>query len=81
MPNPNNRISTVFLLCFYCISIVFLLFFYSKNPGQIAGLKSTSSNVEVSLSIGEYRFSLFGYTSPHALVTISGMGIFDQTLC
>ena len=70
---------------FLSISILFLISinFYqflsvSNNYGQIAG-KSTSSSTEVFLSIGEYRFTLFGYTSPQALVTFLGMGIFDQT--
>lgn len=63
---------------FYLIFSLFLLLKASSSTGQVAG-KSTSSSVEVSLSIGEYRFNLFGYSSPGALVTFSGMGIYDQT--
>ena len=33
----------------------------------------------VTATIGEYTFILFGYTSPHALVTLDGVGTFDQT--
>lgn len=57
-------------------------FLYLKSPsessGTVAGI-SQVANVENSASIGEFRFSLFGYTSPKALVTFEGMGIFDQT--
>jgi hypothetical protein len=57
-------------------------FLYLKSPsessGTVAGI-SQAANVENSASIGEFRFSLFGYTSPKALVTFEGMGIFDQT--
>lgn len=38
-----------------------------------------SSTTDISASIGDYQFGLFGYTSPHALVTLEGNGIFDQT--
>ena len=59
-------------------------FLYLKNPSQlsrtVAGISRAASNIENSVSIGEFRFSLFGYTSPKALVTIEGMGIFDQTV-
>ena len=60
-----------------------LSFLYLKDPsesqGAVAGIKSQSANIENSISIGEFRFSLFGYTSPLALVTFEGLGIFDQT--
>jgi hypothetical protein len=45
---------------------------------QLAGLQ-TSNIVDISAMIGEHRFTLFGYSSPYALVTFSGVGIFDQT--
>ena len=58
-------------------------FLYLKNPpqppGTVAGIKSQAANVENSVSIGEFRFSLYGYTSPKAQVTFEGLGIFDQT--
>ncbi len=57
-------------------------FLYLKTPrqssGTVAGINQTA-DVENSVSIGEFRFSLFGYTSPLAQVTFEGMGIFDQT--
>src|SRR3989338_3479133 len=58
-------------------------FLYLKNPpespGTVAGISQTASNIKNSVSIGEFRFSLYGYTSPLALVTFEGLGIFDQT--
>jgi len=57
-------------------------YLYLKTPrqsqGTVAGI-SQAVNIENSVSIGEFRFSLFGYTSPLAQVTFEGMGIFDQT--
>ncbi|VVA44585.1 conserved hypothetical protein [Candidatus Roizmanbacteria bacterium] len=73
-----------FLLSLFLVLVPLQLgFLYLKNPmepsGAVAGIKSQSANIENSVSIGEFRFSLFGYTSPYALVTFEGMGIFDQT--
>jgi len=50
-----------------------------KNKYNIAGVKTTVYETSVSAFIGEYRFTLYGYTSPKALVTFQGLGIFDQT--
>ena len=49
------------------------------NNFNIAGAKTASYDTTISAFIGEYRFDLFGYTSPKALVTFQGLGIFDQT--
>jgi len=48
---------------------------------QILGMSKSYSTgaVTVSASIGNFRFTLDGYSSPGALVTIQGMGIYDQT--
>lgn len=35
--------------------------------------------VLVSATVGRYRFSLWGYTSPSAIVTLDGIGISDRT--
>lgn len=73
MPN-HHRFSIIFLSY-----MVFLLHFYFFPSNTIAAPKSYFQPVEVSLSIGEFRFTLFGYTSPGAKVTISGLGIYDET--
>ncbi|NMB84382.1 hypothetical protein GYA28_03790 [Candidatus Roizmanbacteria bacterium] len=71
---------------------IYLLFFafsffllknslYGQPPvvSSVLGTKSVSSEVDLSASVGENRFSLFGYTSPYGLVTFEGVGVFDQT--
>lgn len=59
-------------------------FLYLKDPlgllGAIAGIQNQqSADVDVFAFIGDHHFSLYGYTSPKALVTFEGMGVFDQT--
>lgn len=58
----------------YLLIIIFLLF-----PSPILAFQTRTAETTVSASVGEYRFTLFGYGSPYALVTIEGMGIHDQT--
>jgi len=71
-----------FFLFFYLITFIFFFDLYKRQEkqklGQLAGIQ-TANEVEVSAMIGEHRFTLFGYTSPYALITFSGVGIFDQT--
>lgn len=55
------------------------LYLKSEEKTYIAGLTTNNSSIINSAFIGEFRFTLFGYTSPKALVTFSGQGIFDQT--
>lgn len=71
------RISIVFL-CISTVSLLYLLYFFF-NSAQVSGISTKSASVNMDISIGQYRFSLWGFSSPHALVTFSGMGIFDQT--
>ncbi len=70
----------IFTIAF--LSLVFPIFFFlnrQSEPGDIAGIKSQSASVSVTVAVGEHRFTLFGYSSPRALVTLDGMGIHDQT--
>jgi len=73
-------ITSFLLLLFWLMN---LFFFYSliikEENNKIAGIQKKQENIEVSAFIGEHRFTLFGYTSPEALVTFQGLGIFDQT--
>lgn len=73
---------------FLTLNFVFLFLLFSLlfdqqkmwEKGQVMGVTQSSSGiVGVSASIGAFRFTLDGYTSPGALVTISGMGVYDQT--
>jgi len=73
----NYFLNLLFLLIL--ITTIGLINHASKNKYNIAGAKTTSYETTISAFIGEYRFTLFGYTSPKALVTFQGVGIFDQT--
>ena len=73
----NYFLNLLFLLIL--ITAMSLINHASKNKYNIAGAKTTSYESTISAFIGEYRFTLFGYTSPKALVTFQGLGIFDQT--
>lgn len=56
--------------------LLLTIFFIAPTP-----LWAVTKNAQVSnaVSVGEYRFSLYGYTSPRALVTFEGVGIKDET--
>jgi len=73
-----------YLITFFTLLVIIplqLVSLYSKNfqPGSVAGITSQEQGVENSVSIGEYQFNLFGYTSPQAEVTFNGQGIYDET--
>jgi hypothetical protein len=59
------------------------IFLFSRSTpinSTILGSKTKQSKeIMVSASIGDRRFTLFGYSSPYAFVTLEGTGIFDQT--
>lgn len=57
-------------------------FLYSSNDekGIVAGIGMIQNEVLNSASIGEFHFTLFGYTSPSAEVRLNGQGIADQTI-
>ena len=69
-------ISIYLYISLFISNYLYLSQFISNN---IAGAKTTSYETTVSAFIGDYRFTLYGYTSPKALVTFQGLGIFDQT--
>jgi len=74
---------------FIALNFVFMIVLFSLlfnqqkawEKKQILGMSKSYSTgaVTVSASIGNFRFTLDGYSSPGALVTIQGMGIYDQT--
>lgn len=72
-----------FLLVIIPIKIIYMYFFspFEKKQGDVAGIENIyqTNNIINSLYVGEFRFTLFGYTSPFAEVTFSGQGIFDKT--
>ena len=72
---------SLFILISIPIQLAYLYYKNGINPkGVVAGIQNQQSgNVNVFAFIGDHYFSLYGYTSPRALVTFEGMGIFDQT--
>ncbi len=59
------------------------LFVKEDNSAQnfVAGIKTVQSDEVLNwVGIGDYRFVLFGYTSPSAEVYFNGQGISDQTV-
>ena len=73
----NDFLNLLFLLIL--VITISLINHNLLDQSNIAGAKTASFDTAVSVFIGEYQFNLFGYTSPKALVTFQGLGIFDQT--
>jgi hypothetical protein len=74
-----NRLLIALLLILIPLQLSLLYFKDTpESSGTVAGISTGQSDVGVSAFIGDHRFTLFGYTSPLALVTFEGMGIFDQ---
>lgn len=72
----------IFVLLIIPIQLAYL-YYQGGMPtgGVVAGVESRlPADVNVFAFIGDHHFSLFGYTSPQALVTLEGEGIFDQTV-
>jgi hypothetical protein len=71
----------LFISIYLYLSLLISIYLYLSQfiSNNIAGAKTTSYEATISAFIGEYRFTLYGYTSPKALVTFQGLGIFDQT--
>ena len=62
--------------------VVFTLFFFVFFPSHV---KATVANpvsyeITVSTSIGEPKLTLFGYTSPHALVQLEGRQVAEEVI-
>lgn len=57
----------------------YLYLFKNQDQSAVAGLKTESFSIDNSLFIGEFKFTLFGYTSPNTVVNLNGQGINDQT--
>lgn len=51
----------------------------NRDRDNVAGIQSSFPIIN-SVYIGEFRFTLFGYTSPGATVSLNGQGINDQTI-
>lgn len=75
----KNTFVVILLLTINLFFQFVYLYFKNEKKTYIAGLTTDNFSIINSAFIGEFRFTLFGYTSPKALVTFSGQGIFDQT--
>lgn len=50
-----------------------------KDREDLLSISQISDAPTVSVSIGQYTFSLTGYTSPHAKVILEGQGMYEET--
>lgn len=65
----------------HAFGLIFLVTLLLPSSLQAANVhKDVLSESTVSVSIGTYTFSLYGYASPYAQVTIQGNGVFDQAV-
>lgn len=70
----QQNLKSIFLNLFVCL-ILFL-----SLPRPAYGLKNITSKVTVMATVGEPKLTLFGYTSPSALVNLSGIGVTSQVI-
>jgi len=62
-------------------SIFFIHKSYFINPKSIFAVENPQSyQITVSAAIGESHLTLFGYTSPNALVQLEGQRVFEQVI-
>lgn len=58
---------------------LFLIIFKIEFSPNVSAATIEKPNITNSVYIGEYHFFLFGYTSPFALVSLEGQGIYEHT--
>lgn len=82
----NNSFLSSGLLVLSLLSIAgsIFTFNYVRNRSNLhgyysLGLQSITKSINVSAFVGEFRFTLVGYTSPYARVILEGQGIYDET--
>ncbi len=62
------------------LQLSYLFWQRSSSTGTVAGIETANSaGVNNSAFIGGFHFNLYGYSSPFAIVTFQGEGIYDQT--
>jgi hypothetical protein len=76
-----KRLLAVCLLFIFTSGYWFYKIGLAGEEKNVLGVRQIQKNqaINVSFSLGENRFTLFGYSSPQAQVTLDGMGVFDQT--
>jgi len=79
----NKKSFIIFITLLLAVPLQLGYLYLSKdsqvNQGNVAGIKTVTNSIVNSLFIGDFRFTLFGYTSPSALVNLVGQGIADET--
>ncbi|MFA5770080.1 MAG: hypothetical protein WC894_01130 [Patescibacteria group bacterium] len=72
-----NKINFLFLKLAIILIIPFqLAVLYGRD---IANHKGEVAGIQVAATIGDRRVDLYGYTSPQALITLEGIGIYNNT--
>lgn len=86
MKNPLSLLLLLLALLSASISFTIIAYKYTRSqatqgPRYVAGIREiTAPDVTVSAFIGQFRFTITGYTSPFATVTIEGQGIYAETV-
>lgn len=60
--------------------LLFLVALVLTSSTPVYALTKVSHTVTVTATVGEPKLTLFGYTSPSALVNLSGIGVASQTI-
>lgn len=72
-----NKANSLLLIIIVIFIIPFqLVLLYGKDFNNSAGIVA---GVNIVATIGDRQIDLYGYTSPKALVTLEGIGIYDNT--
>ncbi len=71
-------------IAFFMMFVATVIIYVSRinvptSKSEVLGIKNISHGVRVSATVGEFRFRLFGYTSPGALISLEGMNLSDKT--
>lgn len=86
MKNPLSLLLLLLALLSAGISFTIITYKYSQSqamegPRYVAGIRQISApDVTVGAFIGQFRFTITGYTSPFATVKIEGQGIYAETI-
>lgn len=80
MKNYLNKIFLFITLVIFLTGVINDAATEEKNRIAGASISTKPTSVDVDVFIGEYHFTLFGYSSPQAKISLSGMGIYDETV-
>lgn len=78
----NYLLKKTALITLLSLTVFFLSSFFNARYKSNLVTRAEDSQqglVNVFAFLGQFHFTLYGYTSPNALVRIEGLGIYDQT--